>query len=563
MTAKPSGVEIIKQTSRNLRGDILADLANSDEFVSDPSYELLKFHGSYQGYDRDTATTRKKQGLDKSWEFMLRLKMPGGRLSAEQYLALDDLCDTHANGTLRITTRQTFQFHCIVKNHLKPFIADINRILLSTLGGCGDVVRNITTCSAPIKDNIHATLENATFMLAKELAPKTDAYWDIWLDGEKIEAYPFIPSHAEGEPLYGDTYMPRKFKIGIAQPEDNCPDVLCNDLSLLALFDGQELQGYNVAIGGGLGMKHNNPKTYPHLAKQIAFIKPQDLLKVSESVIKLQRDFGDRTDRQHARLKFVVVEQGLAWCKQELDKYFGSELAAPRAINKWHIDDHTGWHEQGDGKWFLGVPIPSGRIADNLYGVNYRSGLREVISQYKMNLILTADQNIILCNVEESEKTAISALLRKSGLRLREDMTDLSRNFIACVSLPTCGKALAEAERVQNPVEKAIQAVMDKHDIGNDKISVRLAGCPNGCPRPYVGDIGIIGRMPDNYAIFVGGDFEGTRLNEKFFDKVGLDDIASTLEPLFVKYKDNRNAGEGFGDFCHRYGIEKLKEDIA
>lgn len=560
MSEKISGNETIKKDSHQLRGNIAAELADANAFVSDASYELLKFHGSYQGYDRDTATARKKQGLDKSWEFMLRLKMPGGRLTAEQYLALDTQCDTHANGTLRITTRQTFQFHCIIKAHLKPFIADINRILLSTLGGCGDVVRNVITCPAPIRDNIHAVLEDACFTLARELAPKTEAYWDIWLDGEKMVNYPFLPSPAEGEPLYGDTYMPRKFKVAIGQPEDNCMDVLCNDVALLALFDGQELQGYNVAIGGGLGMNHNNPKTYPYLAKPVAFVKPAEMLRVTKSVVELQRDNGDRGDRKHARLKYVVAEKGLAWCKTEMEKYFGSALDDPRPIRKWAIDDHVGWHKQGDGKWFLGVPIPSGRIGDNINDINYRSALREVISTYKMPVILTVDQNIILSDIEVGEKEAIASMLRKHGLHLREDMTDLARNFIACVALPTCGKALSEAERVQHPLENTLQAIMDKHGIGKDKIAVRIAGCPNGCPRPYVGDIGIVGRMPDHYSIYIGGDFEGTRLNNKVFDKVPFDHIGTVLEPMFISYKENHKAEEGFGDFCHRYGIEAVKK---
>lgn len=560
---KLSHNEAIKKDSHGLRGKISAELADSNAFVSDESYELLKFHGSYQGYDRDTATERKKQGLDKSWEFMLRLKMPGGRLSAEQYLALDTLCDTHANGTLRITTRQTFQFHCIIKAHLKPFIADVNKVLLSTLGGCGDVVRNVITCPAPIRDNIHTTLESACFTLAKHLAPKTQGYWDIWLDGEKMENYPFIPSPAENEPLYGDTYMPRKFKVAIGQPEDNCMDVLCNDIALLALFDGQELQGYNIAIGGGLGMNHNNPKTYPYLAKPVAFIKPQQLINGVESIIKLQRDHGDRADRKHARLKYLVAEKGLGWCKETMESYFGSVFDAPLPVKKWAVEDHAGWHAQGDGKWFLGVPIPSGRIGDDIHGVNYRSALREVISIYKMPLVLTLDQNIILSNVEANEKQAIVDILHKHGVRLREDMTDLSRNFLACVSLPTCGKALAEAERVQHPLESTLQKLMDTHGIGKDKIAVRIAGCPNGCPRPYVGDIGIVGRTPEHYSIYVGGDFEGTVLNEKIFDKVPFDNIGTALEPMFVSYKQNRKSGEGFGDFCRRLGIDAIKKNAA
>jgi sulfite reductase (ferredoxin) len=561
MTQTPlSANETIKRESDYLRGAIASELADANAFVSDASYELLKFHGSYQGYDRDSATTRKKQGLDKLWEFMLRLKIPGGRLSAAQYLALDGLCDVHANGTLRITTRQTFQFHCIAKANLKPFIADINRQLLSTLGGCGDVVRNVTTCPAPIHDSIHATLEEACFTLAKELAPKTESYWDIWLDGEKIENYPFLPTPAQGEPLYGETYMPRKFKIAIGQPEDNCMDMLCNDLAFQALFNGQELHGYNIAIGGGLGMNHTNPKTYPYLAKPVAFITPQHLLKAAESVVKLQRDHGDRSNRKHARLKYVVAEQGLDWCKTKLEGYFGTPLDAPLPTATWHVEDHLGWHAQGDGKWFLGVYIPSGRIGDGLGGVDYRSALREVIASYRMPLRLTLDQNIILCDIEESEKPAIAQMLKRYGIVLREELTSLERNMIACVSYPTCGLALAEAERAQPSLAAMLAHCMEEAGVAGDTISVRIAGCPNGCSRPYVGDIGIVGRTPETYAIYIGGDFEGTRLNTKIFDKVPFKDIPALFAPLFRAYKANRNAGEGFGDFCTRHGIEATKK---
>ena len=554
METKLSGSEKIKRESKQLRGNIVAELADENAFVSDESYELLKFHGSYQGYNRDTATPRKKQGLDKEWEFMLRMKLPGGRLSASQYLALDSMCDVHANGTLRITTRQTFQFHCIVKDQLKPFIADINHILLSTLGGCGDVVRNVITCPAPVKDVIHNTLENTCFELAKHMAPKTSSYFDIWLDGEKLDNYPFLPTPitSSEDPLYGETYMPRKFKIAVGQPEDNCMDVLCNDLALIALFDGQELAGYNVAIGGGLGMKHNNAKTYPLLAKPIAFVKPDDMIRVSEAVVKLQRDHGDRGDRQHARLKYVVNEKGLAWCKEQLDGYFGSTLLDAKPVKRWAVEDHMGWHEQGDGNYFLGVPIPSGRIA----GI-YREAVREVIKTYDVPIILTNDQNLILCDLEAAEKSNIYSIFKKHGVKLREELTDLARNMLACVSYPTCGKALAEAERVQQPVEIQIQNLLNQYGLGSEKISVRIAGCPNGCSRPSVGDIGIVGRMPDAYALYIGGDFAGTRLNTKITDKTPTAGIAEALEPYVSRYKDERLSGEGFGDFWHRVGIKE------
>jgi len=580
---KLSKAETIKRESDYLKGDIAAEMADtSTTEVTDETYELLKFHGSYFGYDRDSATPRKKAGLDKEYEFMVRMKCPGGRLTAAQYIALDALAEKYANGTLRITTRETFQFHCIKKTGMKPLIHDINMLLLSTLGGCGDVVRNVLTCPAPIKDNIHDKLQADAYLLAKHCAPKTNSYYEVWLDGEKVHDYPFAPDEVSGvgcqvtdkekpsddtchptpdtvEPLYGSTYMPRKFKIAITQPEDNCTDALTNDLAILSLFDGQEHKGYNFALGGGLGMKHNTPKTYPRLASPIMYVPADMLIPATEAVIKLQRDHGDRGDRQHARLKYTVEEKGIAWTKKTLEKYLGRKMDDPRPQNPYHVEEHTGWHEQGDGKWFLGLPISSGRIIDR-DGEAIRSGLRAVILDYGMNLVLTADQNIILCDIETSEKPAIEQKLRAHGIKLREDVTAVYRNFIACVALPTCGKALAEAERVKLPLVADIENAMRRQGVIEENIAIRIAGCPNGCPRPYVGDIGIVGRMPDHYSLYIGGDFEGTRLNEKIFDKVPFDAIPQTLEPMFALWKTKRNQGEAFGNFCKRYGIDAVKQ---
>ncbi|MBY0406877.1 MAG: NADPH-dependent assimilatory sulfite reductase hemoprotein subunit, partial [Rickettsiales bacterium] len=463
------------------------------------------------------------------------------------------LVDKYANGTMRITTRETFQFHCIKKTGMTPLIHDINQLLLSTLGGCGDVVRNILTCPAPIKDREHAKLEEDTFRLARVCAPKTNSYYEVWLNGEMVADYAFNPTPntgGEAEPLYGQTYLPRKFKIALAAPDDNCMDVLANDLGILSLFEGeaQVHTGYNFALGGGLGMKHNNAKTFPFLAKPIFYAPPEMLVDATEAVIRLQRDFGDRTDRQHARLKYLVAEKGVPWIKTELERYLGTRLEEPRPMKAWGVVDHVGWHAQGDGKWFLGVPVPSGRIVDR-ENEAIRTGLREVVLAYGMDLRLTADQNILLCDIEEGEKPAIEQMLRKHGIALKEDITEMARNFLACVALPTCGKALAEAERVQIPLVADIDRVMAKAGVGNEKIAIRIAGCPNGCPRPYIGDIGIVGRMPDHYALYIGGDFEGTRLNEKVFDKVHYDQLPSALEPMFALWKTERLAGEGFGDF--------------
>lgn len=562
--AKPSKQERIKTESGYLKGQIAEELAdNSTQEVSDATYELLKFHGSYFGYDRDSATERKQQGLEKEYEFMVRMKCPGGQLTAAQYLGLDAVAEQYANASLRITTRETFQFHCIKKVGMKPLISSINRLLLSTLGGCGDVVRNVITCPAPIKDGEHAKLDADTFLLARHCAPKTNSYCEIWLDGEKIANYPFEPEPAKGEqePLYGATYMPRKFKIAIGAPDDNCMDVLCNDLAIISLFDDrhEEHFGYNFALGGGLGMKHNTPKTYPYLARQVMYVPPDMLIPVTEAVIKLQRDFGDRSNRQHARLKYLVAEKGVLWVKTELEKILGRSMDDPRPTKKWAVVDHMGWNGQGDGKWFLGVPIPSGRIAD-LGEQRFRTGLKEIIKEYGMNLRLTADQNILLCDIEASEKPAIEQKLRAHGIALKEDISDMSRNFFACVALPTCGKALAEAERVTNPLVAEIEKVMKQNDVLDERIAIRIAGCPNGCSRPYVGDIGIVGRMPDHYAIYIGGDFEGTRLNEKIFDRVPYENITDALSPMFALWHEKRQAGEGFGDFCLRHGIETVKQ---
>lgn len=566
ITKKLSGTEAVKLASHHLKGSISEELADtSSEQVSDATYELLKFHGSYFGYDRDSATERKKAGLDKEYEFMVRVKCPGGRMSAAQYLALDVLAEKYANGTLRITTRETFQFHCIKKVGMKPLISYINHLLLSTLGGCGDITRNIIMCPAPIKDKTRAKLEADGFLLASHCAPKTNSYYEVWLDGEKMHDYKFNPTpNTSGiaEPLYGDTYMPRKFKIAVAVPDDNCVDVLANDLAILSLFNGDEHYGYNFALGGGLGLKHNSAKTYARLATPVMYV-PNDLFIPSvEAVIKLQRDYGDRSDRQHARLKYLIAEKGEGWAKAELEKYIGREMEAPKPMKKFDVEDHIGWHDQLDGKWFLGVPVSSGRIIDR-ENEQIRTGLRAVILEYGMNIALTADQNIILCDIEEGEKPRIEKILHDHGVKLGSDITPVYRNMLACVAYPTCGKALAEAERVKIPLVAEIEKEMAKHGVGDEKISIRIAGCPNGCSRPTIGDIGIIGRMPDHYALHIGGDFAGTRLNEKIFDKVPYEALPKALSPMFSLWKDKRNVGEEFGDFCTRYGIAEVKKYAA
>lgn len=546
VSAGRSKVETLKQESRSLRGRLAEGLADGRSSFDEDGYNLLKFHGIYQGYDRDSATERKQGGLDKEYRFMVRARLPGGRVTAAQYLALDAVADRFANGTLRITTRQGIQFHGVVKKHLKETVAAMNAALVTTLSACGDVVRNVTTVPAPIRDAVHATLEADARRLSQHLLPTTRAYHEIWLDGEQVAG-------PEEDALYGEAYLPRKFKIGLAVPEDNSVDVLTNDLALIALFDGDVLTGYNLALGGGLGMTHNKPKTFPRLATLVAFIAPEDLLAAAAAAVRLHRDHGDRANRKHARLKYVIAEEGEAWAKARLEEYLGKKLEEPRPMPKFEVVDHLGWHEQGDGRLYLGLPVASGRIVDRP-GQNLRTALREIVARHRCDPVLLPSQDIILSNIAPGDQAAIEAALRSHGVALAGDLSPVWRWSLACPALPTCGLALTEAERIQTPVIDAIEARLARHGLLGERLSIRITGCPNGCARPYAGDIGLVGRMPGFFALYVGGDFAGTRLNFALLDKLAEAAVADTLDVLFALFAKQRRGGEGFGDFCHRIG---------
>jgi sulfite reductase (ferredoxin) len=552
-----SKAEAIKQQSRQLRGTLARDLADTATPFDKVGYSLLKFHGIYQGYDRDSATERKQRGDDKIWQLMVRVRIPGGRLTAEQYLALDELADAHANGSLRITTRQSIQFHGVVKPHLKAAIAEISGALLTTLAACGDVVRTVTTVPAPIHDAVHVRLEGDARRLSTHLLPKTGAYHEIWVDGEKV-----IPDEEPVDPLYGERYLPRKFKIGLAIPEDNTIDVLTNDLAIVALFEDETLLGYNFLLGGGHGMTHNKPETYARLATPVAFIEPDDLLAAAAAVVRLHRDHGDRGNRRHARLKYVIAERGEEWAREQLSEDLGKALAPCREMPDFAVPDHLGWHEQGDGKRYLGVPVESGRIVDG-ERIRIRTALREIVARFRVDPILMPSQDIILSEIAPADQAAITALLQSHGVRLSEDLLPVERWALACPALPSCGLALTEAERVQGDIVGAIAARMRRWGLERERLSIRVTGCPNGCARPYTGDIGIVGRVPGSYTLYVGGDFAGTRLNEVIAERLGIAGIAEALDPLFALFASSRAAGEGFGDFCHRIGIAALQQIVA
>ncbi len=554
-----SKAEAIKQQSRQLRGNLAHDLADTAHPFDKTGYSLLKFHGIYQGYDRDSATERKQRGDEKHWQFMVRVRIPGGRLTADQYLALDDLADRYANGSLRVTTRQSIQFHGVLKPGLKAAIAAINEALLTSLAACGDVVRTVTTVPAPIRDAVHRRLEEDARRLSTHLLPKTGAYHEIWVDGEKVTP------EEEPDPLYGERYLPRKFKLGLAIPEDNTIDVLTNDLAIVALFDGSQgeerLAGYNFFLGGGHGMTHNKPETYPRLATPVAFIEPDDLLDAAAAVVRLHRDWGDRGNRRHARLKYVIAERGEEWARERLSEDLGKPLEPCRPMPDFAVPDHLGWHGQGDGKLYLGLPIASGRIVDD-GGARLRTALRDIVRRFRCDPILMPSQDIILSEIDPVDRQAITDILRAHGVTLAEKLLPVERWALACPALPSCGLALTEAERVRGDIVDPIATRLRRWGLERERLSIRITGCPNGCARPYTGDIGIVGRVPGYYSLYVGGDFEGTRLNEVIAERLDIAGLAEALDPLFALWAASRIGGEGFGDFCHRIGIAALRDIV-
>ena len=408
---------------------------------------------------------------------------------------------------------------------------------------------------------VHDRLEADARRLSSYLLPRTRGYHEIWVEGEPWKEDGSAAAE-EPDPLYGERYLPRKFKLGLAIPEDNTIDVLTNDLAIVALFEGDRLLGYNFFLGGGHGMTHNNPKTYPRLATSVAFVEPDDLLEAVAAVVRLHRDHGDRGNRRHARLKYVIAENSEEWARQRIEEYLGKALSPCRAMPDFQVPDHLGWHEQGDGKLYLGIPVPSGRIADSEQS-RIRTALREIVERFGCDPILMPSQDIILSEIRPEDREAITAALRAHGVRFGEELLPVERWALACPALPSCGLALTEAERVQGDIVAPIAARLRRWELEGERLSIRITGCPNGCARPYTGDIGIVGRIPGFYSLYVGGDFAGTRLNEAIVDRLDIAGIAEALDPLFALWAASRSTGEGFGDFCHRIGIPALQQVVS
>jgi len=547
-----SKAEKLKVESDYLRGGIARELAAETARFSEEDLNLLKFHGSYQQDDRDLRRARKAEGLDKAYSFMVRSAIPGGAMTAEQYLAMDSIGGEIANGTLRVTTRQGIQFHGILKGDLRAGIRRINEALLTTISACGDVSRNVMACPAPATTRAHARIQEVAAAIARHLAPHTRAYHEIWIEGEKA-----VTIGDDVEPIYGKSYLPRKFKVAVAYPGDNCVDVYTQDVGLVAEVDGEMLKGFTVLVGGGLGMTHNKPDTYPCVAQPLGFIAPEDVLGVVEAIVTLQRDYGDRENRKHARMKYLVAERGIVWFRQQVEARIGRPLADPHPVAFRAVDDHLGWNEQGDGAWSYGVHVENGRIKDE-GTFRLRSALREIATTIRPNVRLTAQHNVILTDVPAKSRDAVTATLRRCGVATDLAEVGLHRLAMACPALPTCGQAVAESERVLPALVDAFAAELARAGLAGESVSIRMTGCPNGCARPYMGDVGLVGRSADLYDIFVGGDLANTRLNFLLKSGVKSEALVPTLAPVFAFWRDGRTAGEAFGDFCARIGRDGL-----
>lgn len=574
--AKPSKVEAIKVASQYLYQQIADEYRNGASHMSEDAATVLKFHGSYQQDNRDVRTLMKREGKEKAYQFMVRIRVVGGKLTAQQYLTTDELSRRVGNDTIRITTRQEFQLHGVFKEDLEFTIRTINEMLLSTLAACGDVERNVLCCPAPIYDGVHEAMQADADRFASHCAPRASSYWDIWVNGEKIgnSALPpqgpsLVPTAGDDpvEPIYGKGYLPRKFKTAFAFPEDNCTDVHANDLGFLAIVEDGVIKGYNVLVGGGLGTTPSAQKTFPFLGVPLCYVDRDGILEIGEAVIKVFRDFGNRSDRKRARLKYIIHDWGLPAFRAKIEEYVQHPLTDPKAVTVTGVDDHLGWHEQGDGKLFLGIPIENGRIKDD-GTLRLASGLRAFFEKYRTPARLTCQQSILLADLEPAWKREIEALLEEYGIARVEQVSTVRRWSMACPAMPTCGLAVTEAERALPTIMDELETELAKLDLGSERFTVRMTGCPNGCARPYNSDIGLVGRSatrnpdgtpgPGTYTIFLGGRTLGDRLNVEFKDYVPFERVVAELVPVFARFKAERLEGETFGDFCDRIGVEIL-----
>ena len=547
---KLSKNEYIKTDSNYLRGTIAEGLTDTTTGgVSADDEQLLKFHGTYQQDDRDVRIQRKRAGLEKAISFMIRVRVPGGVSTTGQWLEMDRMASAYGNENFKLTTRQAYQLHGIIKSNLKQTIAEINNCAMDTIAACGDVNRNVMCNPNPALSSVHKDALTIAQGISDHLTPATGAYHEIWLDGEKLES-----SEPEIEPIYGKTYLPRKFKIGMAIPPSNDVDIYSQCLGFIAIEEGGKLVGFNVTVGGGMGMHHGQEKTFPRIADLLGYLPADKAVEVSEEVVKIQRDFGDRTERKHARMKYTIDDRGIEWFKKEIESRLGYEIAPAREVIFDSNADLYGWTETEDGKSQLTIFIENGRVVDK-DGYELRSGLREIAKIHTGDMRLTSNQNIIVAGVAPEDKAGIDALMDQYGISAKQNRSALRLNSMACVALPTCGLALAESERYLPDLITELEEILDDVGLTQDAITIRMTGCPNGCARPYIAEIAFVGRAPGKYNIHLGGGFIGDRIGGIWQRSVKSDDIAGLLRPILERYSKERNEGEKFGDFVIRVGI--------
>jgi sulfite reductase (NADPH) hemoprotein beta-component len=550
-----SELERIKYESNYLRGTLVESLA--DPLTGSLAFadtQISKFHGMYQQADRDIEKERKRQKLEPAYSFLIRVRIPGGVVQPAQWLQMDAISEEYANRTLKLTTRQAFQLHGVIKRNLKTTIQKINAGLMDTIAACGDVNRNVMSHPNPAESPLHAQLHHTARLISEHLLPSTTAYHEIWLD-EKLIA----DSKKDVEPIYGDRYLPRKFKIAVVLPPYNDCDVFSQDLGFIAIVEKGQIVGYNVAAGGGMGSTFGMPEAYPRLAEVIGFCLPEQVVDVAEKILLVQRDNGNRQNRKLSRLKYTIDKHGVEWFKNEVEKYLGYRLLEARPYAFTRNGDRLGWKKGSNDKWSLTLFVEGGRVADK-GKYQLKSALREVAQNIKGQFILTGNQNLILANVTTEEKKAISVILKKYGV-LGDELSGLRQNSIACVALNTCGLAFAEAERYLPSLITKIEAVLAQYNLLKEEIVIRMTGCPNGCGRPYLAEIGFVGKSEGHYNLYLGGNFIGTRLNTLYKETLTEPEILEALQPVIADYAHNRTEGEKFGDFVIRrkYVAETLK----
>lgn len=559
-SGSPSDVEKIKKESNYLRGTLVETMENPiTAGIPEADNRLMKFHGSYLQDDRDLRTERQRQKLEPAYQFMIRVRAPGGVATPEQWLVMDRLSHEYGNGTLKLTTRQAFQLHGIIKWNMKKTIQAIDAALMDSLAACGDVNRNVMCNPNPYQSDVHAEVYDWSAKLSEHLSPRTMAYHEIWLDGEKV-----IDSNdaIEQEPIYGALYLPRKFKIGVAVPPNNDVDVFSQDLGFIAILENDKLVGFNIAVGGGMGMTHGDTETYPQLARVIGFCPTEKILDVAEKIITIQRDYGNRSVRKNARFKYTIDARGLDWVTEELNNRLGWEIEAARPFQFDHNGDRYGWVKGNNDKWHFTLFIQNGRVLDT-DDYQLMTGLREIAKIHTGEFRLSPNQNLMISNVTEENKEKIISLLDHYKITDGSNYSALRRNSMACVALPTCGLAMAEAERYLPVLLDKIEDIIDEAGLRDQEIIIRMSGCPNSCSRPTLGEIGFIGKSPGKYNMYLGAGFAGDRLSKLYKENVGEEEILSLLKPLLFQYAKERHEGEHFGDFVIRAGhVKKVNSGL-